>query len=268
MIAADLNRRLRALRGFLVDMDGVIYRGATAIPGAAAALASLQEYGPVMMLTNNSTKEHAALEAQLMRMGFAIPAERIIIVTEIARDHLLRHHRYERILVLGEDAFAAYLRAAGLAVVSPSEWREATVVLSACSRTMDHATLGAGLNALAAGAHFLCTNCDLTVNGDAGLQLEAGAYAQLLARLCGREPTYVGKPVSACFDYALRRLGTAAAATAMIGDNLDTDIRGARDNGLLGALVLTGLTAAPSSLADVSAPDISAFAAMVGAAKR
>ncbi|MBA2480495.1 MAG: HAD-IIA family hydrolase [Planctomycetes bacterium] len=260
--------RLRALRGFLVDMDGVIYRGSQAIPGAAHALASLQRHGPVLMLTNNSTKEPGSLALQLTRLGFDLPSERIIIVTEIARDHLLRRHRLDRILVLGEDHVAMSLRAAGLAVVDAREWRQASVVLSACSRTMDHALLGAGLNALMAGAVFLCTNCDLTVDGDAGRQLEAGAYARLLAGLCGREPTYLGKPEATCFAYALGRLGTRADETAMIGDNLDTDIRGARDNGLFGALVLSGLTAEASPLADISVPDIGAFAAMVDDSKR
>ncbi len=261
--AVDIPARLRSLRGFLVDMDGVIYRGTMAIPGAAAALAALLDHGPVMMLTNNSTKEQDSLAMLLARLGFAIPPDRIILVTEIARDHLLRRHRGDRILVLGEDHFVHYLRSAGLTVVDPREWGDATVVLSANSRTMDHALLGAGLNALAAGATFLCTNRDLTVNGDDGLQLEAGTYAQLLARLCGREPVYLGKPEPACFAYALRSLGTRAEDTAMIGDNLDTDIRGARDNRLFGVLVLTGLTPQASPLADLTTPDIGAFARMV-----
>jgi 4-nitrophenyl phosphatase len=258
-LSADAER-LRRLRGFLVDMDGVIYRGSRPLPGAADALRALERRGPVLMLTNNSTKERAPLAAALRAMGFSIPPERILIVNEIAIDYLLVHHRQDHILALGEDHLLRAMEESGLRLVPPERWREATAVVVACRLSIDHDLLGAGLNALLSGAAFIATNPDLTVDGDDGVRLEAGAYATLLARLCGREPKVLGKPEPVCYRYALRMLGMTAGDAAMIGDNPDTDLAGARRNGLFAVQVLSGISREASPLADLTVSDIAAFA--------
>ncbi len=263
----DTARRLRAVKGFLVDMDGVIYRGAVPVPGAADALRALRARGPVLMLTNNSTKQAEPLAADLRRMGFDIPVGDIIIVTEIVERWLLDRHAGAALLVLAEDHVRARLAHAGFEIVRAADWRRASVVVVGCRLTMDHDLLGAALNALHGSAAFVATNPDLTVNGDDGLRLEAGAYVDMLSRLSGREPTVIGKPAKPCYDHALTRLGVPAVRTAMIGDNPDTDIRGARDHGLFGVLVLTGLAATASPWADLTVADIGAFARVLESLK-
>jgi 4-nitrophenyl phosphatase len=255
--------RIGGLRGFLVDMDGVIYRGKQVIAGAPEALRRMRERGRLLMLTNNSTKESEPLAAWLRERGFDLAAEDLLIITEIAEHWLCVHHATDRLLVIGEDHFLARLRRAGLELVTPAQWREADVVVIACDLRADHDKLGAALNALKNGAEFIATNPDMTVQGDDGVRLEAGAYASMLAQLSGRAPLVLGKPEAICYRYALDRLGLPAEQVAMVGDNLDTDISGARANGLFGVLVLTGLTGQPSPLADLTVPDIARFAGLL-----
>jgi HAD superfamily hydrolase (TIGR01450 family) len=263
MIEGAGRARLAALRGFLVDMDGVIYRGTQALPGAADALRALERRGRVLMLTNNSTKERGPLARTLDVMGFDLPPERILIVNQVAIDYLLTHHRHDRILALGEDHLLRDLAERGLCVLRRERWREATVVLMACRLTVDHDWLGAALNALLNGAAFIATSLDMTVNGDDGLRLEVGAYSEMLARICGRAPLVVGKPEAVCYRYALRLLEVPAELVAMIGDNPDTDLAGARRNGLFGVQVLSGVSHSPSELADLTVSDLAAFARLL-----
>jgi 4-nitrophenyl phosphatase len=252
-------RRLASAKAFLLDMDGVLYRGERAIPGAAEALAALRRRGRVLMVTNNSTKERAPLSAAMRRMGLDVAPEEILIVTEVAERWLRVKHDGARLLVLGEDHFRAQLDRAGFAIVEPKAWRDAQVVVCACRLTMDHDLLGAALNALKAGAAFVATNPDLVVDGDDGLRLEAGAYARLLEKLSGSEPAVIGKPERPCFDVALQRLGVSADQAVMIGDNPDTDVAGGRRNGLASVHVLSGITRNPASQADVIAEDLTDF---------
>jgi 4-nitrophenyl phosphatase len=253
--------RLRSLRAFVLDMDGVLYRGQTPLPGAAEALVALRRRGRVLMLTNNSTKVSSLLTAWLRSLGFAIALEEILVVTEVAEGWLRRQLPGRRLLVLGEDHFRRRLGSAGFTVVD--DWRRAEAVVVACRLDLRHDDLGAALNALRAGAAFVATNPDLTVDGDDGLRLEAGAYARMLAGLCGREPTVIGKPEAPMYDAAFARLGIVradASAVAMIGDNPDTDIAGARRNGLFGVHVLSGVAREPAAEADLVVADLAAFA--------
>jgi HAD superfamily hydrolase (TIGR01450 family) len=149
---AAVIRRVSGLKAFVLDMDGVLYRGERAIPGSAEALAALRRRGKCLMLTNNSTKERAPLAASLRRIGIDVTPEEILIVTEVAERWLGMKHEGERLLVLGEDHFRARLAAAGFTVLEPKAWRDAQVVVCACRLTMDHDLLGAALNALLAGA--------------------------------------------------------------------------------------------------------------------
>jgi 4-nitrophenyl phosphatase len=254
--------RLGRIAACVLDMDGVLYRGRTPIPGAAEALAALRRRGPVLMLTNNSTRQRRPLADRLAGMGFAVAPDDIVIVNEVAVAWLAARHPGRRLLVLGEEHLCDDLRAAGFPVVE--DWRQAEVV--ACCLGISHRLLGSALNALRAGAAFVATNPDLVVDGDDGLDLEAGAYVRLLADLCGHEPAVIGKPEAPCFAHILVRLGIAdPGRVAMVGDNPDTDVAGARRNGLFAVQVLSGVAATGSREADLVVPDLGAFAERMSA---
>jgi len=243
--------RLQPMRGAILDMDGVLYRGETAIPGAIQALEVLRRHLAIAFLTNNSTKRREPLVEHLRSLGFTIHASEIILVADVLERHLLTHHAGAPILLLGEDHLHERLRQAGLVLIEATQWRQAAVVVCACRLSMSHDLLGAALNALRQGATFVLTNPDLTVDGADGQRLEAGAYGRMLALATGRQPVVLGKPETPAYDLALGQLGLPAAAVMMIGDNPDTDLDGARRHGLLSIQVLSGISQAPSSQADL-----------------
>jgi 4-nitrophenyl phosphatase len=263
----QLMRRLAALRGAVLDMDGVLYRGHRAIPGSIAGLASLRSHLQLRFLTNNSTKERGRLAAQLQGQGFAIAGEDIILVVDLLERHLLAEHRSRRLLVLAEEHVRERLRQQGLTLVPPEAWRQAEVLVVGCSLTASHDLLGACLNALRAGAVFIATNPDLSVDGDDGQRLEAGAYAQMLALASGRQPLVLGKPEPPGFAWALASMGLERSVVAMIGDHPDTDIAGARRHGLLPVQVLSGIASVGSPDAELVLPDLQAFAALLERAR-
>jgi HAD superfamily hydrolase (TIGR01450 family) len=263
MLAPAIHERLRTLQGVLLDMDGVLYRGESAIPGAVKALARLRRRQRLGFLTNNSTKERSGLVRHLQRLGFAIESQEIILVMDVVERHLLTYHRQLRCLVLAEDHVRERLRSCGITVVAPAQWRDAQLVLCGCRLSMSHDDLGAALNALCAGAVFISTNPDLTVDGDDGQRLEAGAYTALLAQCSGRTPLVIGKPEAACFSHALNQLALDASRVAMVGDNPDTDILGGHRQGLLSVHVLSGITEKPAKQADLVCADLEAFATLV-----
>jgi 4-nitrophenyl phosphatase len=269
MVAAPkggLLARLGALAGAILDMDGVLYRGREPIPGAREALESLRARLRVRFLTNNSTKQARPLSEQLSRLGFPVAPEDITTIADVATAWLSKRHPGKRLLVLGEDHFAAQLTQAGFQVVAPGNWRRAEIVVSACRLGMDHLLLGSALNALRHGALFVVTNPDLVVDGEGGQQLEAGAYAGMLARASGRAADVVlGKPEAPAYEAALSGLGIPAERTVMIGDNPDTDVIGGRRQGMLALQVLSGVSPEPSAHADLCLPDLASCARMIAA---
>jgi len=261
MLTPAQREAMQSLRGAVLDMDGVLYRGSTAIPGSIDGLALLRRHLRLRFFTNNSTKERTKTVAQLAAMGFSIAPDEIILVMDLVERLLLADHRGRRLLVIAEDHVRDRWRAGGLHLVEAAAWREAEVVVCAVRLTADHALLSAALNALHHGAVFIASNPDLTVNGDDGLRLEAGSYARLLESASGRAPTMIGKPEAPGFLQAMQELALAPEQTAMIGDHPDTDIAGAVRLGMFPVHVLSGITRNPAQNAGFVAENLFSFAA-------
>lgn len=226
-------------RGFLLDLDGVLVRGRSVLPGAADALVALRRRGPVALLTNNSTQSRLTAARKLSERGLPVSAEEVIPSCYVAAHHLREEIGAVRFWYLGEEGIATEMALAGHRHVEPAqaEW-----VVVGMDRALTYDKLSHALQALLAGARLLATNRDPTYPTETGLIPGAGAVVGALEGMGFPPELVVGKPSPIAYRVALTALGIGPAEALMIGDRLETDILGAQGVGMDTALVLSGIS--------------------------
>ncbi len=248
--AADL---IAAYDALVCDLDGVVYRGDGAVPGAPEVLREVAARGVrLIYATNNASRVPADVAAHLRRLG--APARDGDVVTSAEAGAGLLADRLPAgapVLALGGDGVASALEQAGLRPVMPSAATSApdvAAVLQGLGRQLTVADFETAAQLIEQGAVWVATNADTTLPMEWGTAPGNGAYLDLLASATGRRPeASVGKPASPLYDLAVARGRTSPRRTLAVGDRLDTDIAGARAAGLDSAWVLTGVDA-PSDL--------------------
>jgi 4-nitrophenyl phosphatase len=238
-MTASSQSAVKQVRGFVFDMDGVIYAGSLALPGAADFINGLRHaHVPFIFLTNNSTTPPTRVAERLMGMGIAVSADEIVTSSEVTAAALAHEIPGARTLVVGEEGIRAALAAQGLPLVH--DHREADAVVVGLDRQFTYAKLQEAGLAIRRGAAFFATNEDRTLPTPLGLVPGAGSIVAALQAATDVEPRVFGKPSPGMYLYALPRLGTPAGATAAVGDRPETDILGGQLAGLLTIAVLTG----------------------------
>jgi len=238
----DLN--LSAIRAFLLDLDGVVYRGEAALPGAVEFIAALQaQRVPFLFITNNSTRTPAQYVARLARRGVRV-GEEAILTSALATAAYLAGLALPGtpVYVIGETGLRQALAERGF-VLSDDHTLARYVVVGHDTALTWH-KLAAATLAIRRGAPFIATNPDRTLPTEEGLVPGAGAILAALEAASGVSPQVIGKPEVGIFRQALARLGVAPQDTAIVGDRLETDILGGRRAGLRAIGLLSGVTTA------------------------
>lgn len=233
-------------RALVCDLDGVVYRGAGAVPGAPAVLGRLAAHGTrIVYATNNASRPPAEVAEHLAVLGLPVTAEDIVTSSQAGAAELTEVlPAGARVLALGGPGVAAALSEVGLDAVLPGTADAedpVAAVLQGFGRQLTVQDFETGARHLFTGAVWVATNVDSTLPLEWGLAPGNGAYVTMLAATVGREPTVVGKPHAPLYRAAVERLGTTAEVTLAVGDRLDTDITGAVAAGLDSAWVLTGV---------------------------
>lgn len=246
--------RLPRLRALLFDMDGVLYRGRMPLPGAAALLAFLDQAGiPYALVTNNSTRTPRQYARLLARMGMQVPPARIV-TSSVCTAAYLREvlPAGARVLVVGEAALRRALVDAGFVPA----WERAAAVVVGLDRRVSYRKLALATRALLEGARFVLTNPDRLLPTESGVIPGAGSLAAALQAATGRRPTIIGKPHPRLLREALARLGVRPAQTAIVGDQVATDVAAGRAAGLYTILVRTGVGTPGHRTARLARPDL------------
>src|SRR5215469_3582582 len=225
----------------LLDLDGVVYIGGIAIPGAPEALQKAKRSGMrLAYVTNNASRTPAAVAALLS--GMNVPAEPADVVTSAhAAARLLADKlpRGARVLVIGAMALRLAVRERGLVPVSTAADQPLAVV-QGYGPGIGYPTLAEGGLAVRAGALFVGTNADSTLPGPRGIQPGNGSLLQVIAHATGAAPVIAGKPEPPLHRESVIRTG--ARNPLVVGDRLDTDIEAAHRAGADSLLVLTGVS--------------------------
>lgn len=237
-------------RGFVFDLDGCVWQGATLMPGAGPTLTALHRAGRgVAFLTNNSRATGADMRAKLHGLGLPW-VEHALTPLEILGQVIAERYGPSRVLVIGAPELAAVVAAAGHEVLGVPEFRRATVVAVGNDFDLSYERLAAAARVAARGAPLVTPNVDPRLpieNGD--FLPGCGAIVAAVAAAAGVSPVVVGKPQPPLFHIALRRLGVEAARAAMVGDSVESDVAGGRAAGM--RTVLYAPQGAPAGAADV-----------------
>jgi glycerol 3-phosphatase-2 len=225
----------------LLDLDGVVYMGHAAIPGAAEALRKAEAAGMrLAYVTNNAFRTPAAIAEMLT--SFGVSASKTDVVTSAQAAARMLAERLPPgapVLVVGGSGLRMAVRACGLRPVSTALEKPRAVV-QGYAPGISYSLLAEGGLAVAAGALFVASNGDRTLPSRRGRQPGNGALVQVIATATGVQPLVAGKP-----ELPLHResvLRTGARRPLVVGDRLDTDIEGAHRVGADSMLVLTGVT--------------------------
>jgi HAD superfamily hydrolase (TIGR01450 family) len=247
----------------ICDIDGVVYRGDTVLPGSDVALRRLLDAGiDLYFATNNSTKSPAAVSEKIARVtGVEISPDSIVTSSQAAVHMLGPNHG--PVMVLGSEGILSALAEAGIAVTEDPG--RATALLVGLDWDLSYDRLTRAADAVRAGARFIATNTDPTYPVAGGLLPGGGACVAAVQVTTGVAPEIAGKP-----HPPMRALLRAKGITDawVIGDRVDTDVAlAASEPGWNSILVLTGVTSAEdTSQADHVVPDLAAAVDLVLAA--
>jgi NagD protein len=238
--------------GFLIDMDGVIYRERQLIPGADRFIGSLIDRGvPFAFLTNNSQRTRRDVAMKLSRMGIVVDESHIFTCAMATARFLAAQKPRGTAFVIGEGGLTQALHKNGFAIVDD----EPDYVVVGEGRTFNMEIVEAAVRMILRGSKLIATNIDPNCPTSHGLRPGCGAIVAMLETATGLRAFSVGKPSPVMMRAARKELGLATDETIMIGDTMETDILGGVAMGYRTALVLTGSTRREDLLRYAYRPD-------------
>lgn len=240
-----LKRSDRALCGAydvaMLDLDGVVYVGPEAVPGAPDHLARAAEAGMrLAYVTNNASRPPSVVAGHLRDLGIPATADDVVTSAQAAARLLLeRCPPGSPVFVIGGAGLFEALSEQGLRPVQSTDEHPVAVV-SGFSRELQWGTVVDGALLVRDGLPWVASNTDLTVPTPHGPGPGNGVLVDIVATFCGCSPVVAGKPQPTLFEETLERVG--GSRPLVVGDRLDTDIEGAVNAGYDSLLVMTGVT--------------------------
>jgi HAD superfamily hydrolase (TIGR01450 family) len=249
-----MHSSLQDIEAIVCDLDGVVYRGNDALPGAVEAIARMQSAGlRVLFCTNNSRSTVAQYEEKLSGLGIEIERDLILTSAVVLQEVLqARSSRAQRALVIGGDGVREAIEGAGLEL---TDGDDADMVAVGWDPDFTYDVLRRAAFALHQGAELIATNADATFPAEGGRLLPgAGPIVAALEVAGGVKAEVLGKPNRPMMEAAAARLGPSRRIAA-VGDRAETDLAGGRAMGWRTILVLSGVTSADQAEALRPRPD-------------
>ncbi|WP_203264107.1 TIGR01457 family HAD-type hydrolase [Streptococcus uberis] len=231
-----------AYKGYLIDLDGTIYKGRERIPAGERFIQRLQEQEiPYLLVTNNTTRTPQMVQDMLaQQFNIQTPLETIYTATMATVDYMKDMNRGQTVYVIGETGLKSAISEAGY--IEDKE-KPAYVVVGLDSQ-VTYDMLATATLAIAKGALFIGTNPDLNIPTERGLMPGAGSLVALLEAATRVKPVFIGKPNTIIMNKALDILQVKRSEAIMVGDNYLTDIMAGIQNDIASLLVTTGFTKA------------------------
>lgn len=246
------------IRHVVMDMDGVVYRGDSPVPGAIKTLKALDDQGiQVAFLTNNASRHRVELVEKLSHMGIPCHVRQMWGSAYTTARYLYTEVPEAKIFTIGMPGMIREFEEAGLNIVANHE--EATYVVVGLDRDFTYDKLTGAHRAICAGATFIATNLDVTFPDSPSTTVPgAGALAAALQASTGVEPKVIGKPQTTGIALIAESWDVEPERIVAVGDRLDTDIAAAKAFGCVAVLVLTGIASRDDAAkaTDLHKPDV------------
>jgi HAD superfamily hydrolase (TIGR01450 family) len=232
--------QLARVKAFLLDMDGTLSLDDRLLPGARELVELLDRRGlQYLFVTNNSSHRAEDYRLRLDRLGIHVPRERVLTSGDATIDFLLRSTPHRSAYVVGTPGLLEDFREAGMRLDEDAP----DCVAIGYDSTLTYQKLEIACRHIFAGKPYYATHPDRTCITQRGLIPDIAAIIAACEAVTTIPPTRVlGKPSPEMVEVALRRLGSTIETTAIVGDQLDTDLTMAEQSGLTGVLVMTGET--------------------------
>ncbi|WP_066386789.1 TIGR01457 family HAD-type hydrolase [Neobacillus mesonae] len=230
---------MKKYKGYLIDLDGTMYRGSERIEAASDFVKRLKEKGiPYLFVTNNSSRTPEQVADKLIQ--FDIPAEEKLVFTtsQATANYIYDVNKDASIYVIGEEGIKAAIEEKGFQQSS----EHPDFVVMGIDRSINYEKLAVACLAVRNGATFISTNGDIAIPTERGLMPGNGSLTSVISVSTKTSPIFIGKPESIIMEQALKVLGAPKEETLMVGDNYDTDILAGMNAGMDTLLVHTGVT--------------------------
>ena len=234
---ADLDSVSINNRGYLIDMDGVVYRGNKLIPGADRFIQILLEKEiPFLFVTNNSQRSRCDVVLKLTQMGIDVENEHIFTCAISTARFLASQKPNGSAYVIGDAGLLTALHDHGYAINEA----DPDYVVVGEGRLLNFEVLEKALKLIINGSKLIATNLDPNCPTDSGLRPGCGSTVSFLETASGRQAFSVGKPSPIMMRMARKELNLRTAEVTMIGDTMETDILGGLQMGYRTVLVYSG----------------------------
>lgn len=230
---------MKKYKGYLIDLDGTMYRGTELIQEAADFVKKLKaENIPYLFVTNNSSRTPSQVAEKLRNFSIAAEEEQVFTTSQATANYIQNLKHDATVYVIGEEGLHMAIAEKGFQLAE----EHADYVVVGIDREINYEKLATACLAVRNGATFISTNGDVALPTERGLLPGNGSITSVITVSTKTNPTFIGKPESIIMEQALAVIGTKKEETLMVGDNYDTDIMAGINAGMDTLLVHTGVT--------------------------
>jgi 4-nitrophenyl phosphatase len=230
---------MKMYKGYLIDLDGTMYKGSEKIEEAGDFVKKLKEKEiPYLFVTNNSSRTPAQVALKLNEFDIPCEENQVFTTSQATANYIYDQKKDASLYVIGEEGIRTALEEKGFIYAGEN----ADYVVIGIDREISYEKLAVACLAVRNGAAFISTNGDIAIPTERGLLPGNGSLTSVIAVSTQTKPVFIGKPESIIMEQALKVLGTSKEETLMVGDYYDTDILAGMNSGLDTLLVHTGVT--------------------------
>ncbi len=230
---------MKDYKGYLIDLDGTMYRGSERIEAASDFVKRLRNKQiPYLFVTNNSSRTPEQVAEKLRQFDIPCETDLVFTTSQATANYIYERKSDASLYVIGEEGIQTALKEKGFSFTK----EDADYVVMGIDREITYEKLAVAALAVRNGAVFVSTNGDIALPTERGLLPGNGSLTAVIAVTTQTEPIFIGKPESIIMEQALKVLGIAKEDTLMVGDNYDTDILAGMNAGMDTLLVHTGVT--------------------------
>jgi 4-nitrophenyl phosphatase len=234
--------QLEQFEAVLLDLDGTIYHEEHALPGAVELIAKLRGKGKAFACLTNSTASPEGISQRLRRMGITLDPGDIYSAAAASADYVSKHFAGQRVFNLASEGMHDLLHGKVRWVEEPREGCDVVVVGTPSSHYAGLERARTAMIMLRGGAAMVGLCADRVYPSPRGLEFGVGAATAMLEYASGVKPVFCGKPEALFFKVLCQRMGVSPQRCVLIGDNLESDVAGAKKVGMQTVLVLTGVS--------------------------
>ena len=207
--------------GFMIDMDGTVYKGGNLIPGATDFIAALKDREiPFVFLTNNSSGPRARYYDKLIRMGFDVGPENVLTSMTATIRFLLSQRSGKSVYPVSSPEVRAEMEEAGVTLVDD----DPDIVVLTFDRTITYDKINRAYQAVRDGAELIATHPDDLCPTEDSYDIDIGPFIRMFEQMCDTKAIVIGKPNRLMLEMAAAEMGVDPEGTVMVGDRLYTDI--------------------------------------------